>query len=129
MNKRDAEFLAIIQEAEAAGQIAGEQKTPAPMIVSQHESPLNDKSPVVQQWFEAEGACGFAWVNLKPGNSPLANYLKKNGKARPDEYYGGVTVWVSGFNQSVARKEAYAEAYAGVLKKHGFKAYAASRLD
>jgi hypothetical protein len=76
-----------------------------------------------------DGVCGFAWVNVKPGNSAFANWLKKQGKGRSDSYYGGVTVWVSEFNQSMQKKEVYAEAFSKVLKEAGIKAYASSRMD
>lgn len=74
--------------------------------------------------------CGFAWVNITPGNCNLANYLKKQGLARKS-YYGGVDVWNPGKNntQSMDVKEAGAAAYADVLRKYGFKACMMSRAD
>ena len=83
------------------------------------------KAQYGEPWF-----CGFAWVNIRPGNSPLANQLKKLGLARKS-YEGGVDVWNPGgsFTQSMDVKEAGAEAFAEVLKKYGFKAYARSRGD
>lgn len=77
----------------------------------------------------ADGVCGFAWVNIRPGNGPLARYLKLLGFARPDSYLGGVSLWVSEFNQSLAKKEAYAFAFAKVLQDAGVRAYAGSRID
>jgi hypothetical protein len=74
--------------------------------------------------------CGFAWVNIKPGNSAFANWLKMKKIARRDEYYGGVTVWVSDYNQSMERKMAYAGAFARTLEAAGLKrVYAMSRMD
>jgi hypothetical protein len=78
---------------------------------------------------QIKSLCGFAWINVKPGNSRFAKYLKEKRIAHTDGYYGGVTIWVSAYNQSVDLKEAYARAYANVLTKHGIKAYSASRLD
>lgn len=75
------------------------------------------------------GACGFAWVNIKPGNSRFAKWLKANKYARSDDYCGGVTIWISVGGQSIDLKETYAIAMAKVFKDAGFNAYAASRLD
>ena len=74
--------------------------------------------------------CGFAWVNITPGNCQMANYLKKNGHARKS-YDRGVDVWNPGGSctQSMDIKEAGAGAFAEVLRKHGIKAYARSRAD
>lgn len=46
-------------------------------------------------------------------------------------YYGGTSVWVGGFNQSMQKKEAYARAFAAVVNEHvaGVSAYASSRMD
>jgi len=110
---------AIIAAAEAAGMAAGNACEPATMIV-------NGAS---KQYIVHEGCCGFAWVNIKPGNSRIANYLKKSGKAR-SSYHGGIDVWVSEFGQSMARKEDYAGAYARVLRDNGIdRAYSMSRMD
>ena len=40
-----------------------------------------------------------------------------------------VEIWVGEFNQSVTRKEAYAQAFAEVLREAGVTAYASSRKD
>jgi len=78
-----------------------------------------------EPWF-----CGFAWVNITPGNSKVANFLKKKSLARKS-YDGGVDVWNPGgsYTQSMDVKEAGAQAFAEVLRKYGFKAYARSRAD
>lgn len=76
-------------------------------------------------------ACGFAWVNIKPGTSRFAKQLKAAGLARTDSYYGGVTVWnpSKAMVQSMNVLEAGAVAYAAVLEKHGIDARAMSRMD
>jgi len=116
-----AEFSALYAKARAAGLAAAGASVPTPMVVS--ETGGSGRS-----WYVSEGACGFAWVTVRPGNSPFANYLKKAGLGSP-AYGGGTQIWVSEFNQSVARKEAYANAFAEVLREAGLKAYAGSRLD
>jgi hypothetical protein len=84
--------------------------------------------PGGKEWFEPEGLCGFAWVTIK-GTSAFAKWAKKQGLARPG-YPTGLVFWVSEFGQSVARKEAFAKAFAAVLRSQGIEgAYADSRLD
>ena len=82
------------------------------------------------------GACGFAWVSIYPehkGNTKAGKaeraLLKELGfrpsydrdfqRFNPGDWMG----------QSIDIKEAGAVAAANVLKKHGFRAYAGSRLD
>ena len=74
--------------------------------------------------------CGFAWVNIKPGNSTVARELKKRGDARKS-YYGGVDVWDPGktMSQNMSAKEAGAQAFAKVLQDHDVRAYMMSRMD
>ena len=83
------------------------------------------------------GACGFAWVTIKPtnkGNTKLGKAERKvlaelgfgqdwSGKAyeiwNPSDYHG----------QNIDIKEAGADALASYLKALGLTAYAGSRLD
>jgi hypothetical protein len=128
MVKRNPAFEDLFAQADVAGLAAGHASTPATMIVEQHASPLDDDSPVLQRWAVPDGPCGFAWIVVRPGNCPFANWLKRAGKART-AYGGGVQVSVHAFNQSLTRKEAYAHAFANVLSAAGIKAYADSRMD
>lgn len=95
-----------------AGKKAADEHTPQAMVVQQHKHVLDDNSPVVKEWHVAGGVCGFAWVNIKPGTCSFAKWLVKNGKGRSDSYYGGVTVWVGDYGQSMTTKQAYCGAYA-----------------
>jgi len=124
---KDKVFYAAFAKAVAAGLAAGNGSKPNPMVVSEMAGLSN---VVKQEWFVSEGACGFAWVNVSPGNSPFANWLKKN-KFASKAYGGGVDVWISDFGQSVDRKEACASAMAKVLQMElGMSSiYAGSRLD
>jgi len=122
-------FEAAFAKAAAAGQEAGKAAQPRAMMVVQPSNPLNDNSVPKAMWHVPEGACGFAWVNVSPGNSPFANWLKKNKLARK-AYGSGVDIWISDFGQSIERKEACARAMAKVLKEElGVNAYATSRMD
>lgn len=119
---------ALYLKAYEAGAAAAAASVPTPMVVSEHANPLNDASPVKRSWFVSDGVCGFAWVKVRPGNSSFANWLKKNGKGRPD-YPSGVAINISAYNQSMERKEAHARAMAKVLSEAGITAYADSRMD
>lgn len=137
VSKKDVEnFEKLLSEADAAGKAAVAKLNVVPMVVAKHVNQMDDSSPIEQSWFVADGVCGFAWINVKPGNSPFANYLKKSvsetdaiGKPHKDDYYGGVKIWVHGWNQSMQKKAAYAHGFAGVLQAHGIKANGESRLD
>lgn len=110
----------LFNMADNAGRAAAEACVPTPMIVCDGSYTY---APIL------DGVCGFAWVNIKPGTSKFARWLTKNNLARRDSYYGGVTVWISGYGQSMARKEAYAHAFANVLRENGIQAIAMSRMD
>lgn len=112
------QFQNLYLKAAQAGAIAADQCVPEPMYVC-------DGSVVYKV---EQGVCGFAWVNVRPGNSPFANWLKKN-KLAGKAYHGGVDIWVGGYGQCMAKKEAHAYAMAEVLREAGIKAYANSRLD
>lgn len=129
MNAKYAEFQAVFDEARREGLAAGVQAAPQPMMVVEHSNPLDDASAPKRAWHVPEGACGFAWVNIRPGTSPFARWLVKNGHARK-AYYGGVEIWIREHGQSVERKEAHAHKMAAIFRdKLGVNAGAGSRLD
>lgn len=125
-NERDNVFAKIFEQAHLAGMEAANNCRPTPMVVQEIKNQLDDNSKVTKEWVIADGVCGFAWVEIKPGNCAAANYMKrkilnkKNGKA---------VLFVHQFNQSMERKQAYAYAYANVLNNNNIKAYAYSRMD
>lgn len=125
------DFAALYNAADAAGKAAAEGHRPTPMIVGQAKSFFSNEIDYSQPTETInDGVCGFAWVNIKPGNSPFANFLKKMKLARKDEYYGGVTIWIGAYNQSMEKKSAYAGAFVDVLMKAGIdRCYAMSRMD
>lgn len=125
-----AEMKALYENAHEAGINAVANLKVVPMIVGEETNLFSGKIDYNKSThFVEDGVCGFAWVNVKPGNSKFANWLKKNKLARSDSYYGGVTVWVSAFNQSMQKKEAYASAFSKVLENAGINAYSDSRMD
>lgn len=128
MGKRDLEFRELFDRANDAGLKAGEAIVPVPMVVIERANPLDDRSPAVKRWPVEGGVCGFAWITVRPGTSAFARWLAKT-KLGHTAYGGGVSVWVGAFGQSMTRKEAYARAFADVLKAAGITAYAESRID
>ncbi len=120
----------IYSEAHSAGLAAGHGCTPTPMVVGTPTTPLgNDIDYSKDTYYVADGMCGFAWINIKPARGKFVKFLKDNDIGRKDSYYGGYTIWVSEFGQSVTRKENYARAFAKVLGDNGITAYSMSRLD
>jgi hypothetical protein len=116
---RYADFQDIVDKAYQAGIEAGKNAMPIPMYVIDQGIPIDRID---------DGACGFAWITVRPANSSFAIWAKKQGLMRP-MYGGGVTYWVSQFGQSVDRKAAFAGAYAKVLRENGIQATAGDRLD
>ncbi len=116
---RYADFKDIVDKAYQAGIEAGKNAMPIPMYVIDQGIPIDRID---------DGACGFAWVTVRPANSSFAIWAKKQGLMRP-MYGGGVTYWVSQFGQSVDRKSAFAGAFAKVLRENGIQATAGDRLD
>ena len=114
------QFQKLFDEANRAGFVAGEAEVPTPMVVSEAGG---------ESWHVSEGPCGFAWVNIRPGTTAFAKWMKKTGVAHT-AYHGGLDIWISEHGQSIARKEAHAAAMAGILNgQHGVTAYADSRMD
>jgi len=129
-NSQYNDFAGIYEKADMAGRIAAKNCTPTPMVVGQAKNIFSNEMDYSKGVEVVEaGVCGFAWVNIKPGTSAFAKFLMNNGYARKDEFYGGVTVWVRDYNQSMTLKEAYAEAFSQVLTAAGFKSYSMSRMD
>lgn len=123
---------ALYAKARAAGMAAAAARVPTPMVVVRHANPLDDNSPVVKRYEPVmDGVCGFAWIKCRPARGPFFAYCKAEGLGRKD-YDGGWSIWVSDFNQSMERKEAYAYAFAEVLNESpeaGVTAYGQSRMD
>lgn len=122
-------FEELYTFADRKGKEAAEVCSPTPMAVGQAKSLFSneiDRSKPV--YIVEDGPCGFAWVWFK-GNTAWGRWAKKQGHAK-NHYPKGLYIWVSGYNQSIQRKEAYAQAFAKVLRENGVTdAYADSRLD
>lgn len=125
---KSAQWEELWAKADAAGKEAAEKCVPTPMVVTQHANPLDDGSPVTKAWHVPQGVCGFAWVNINPGNCSFALWAKKELGAHKS-YRRGVDIWVSAYGQSMELKEAYARGVAKTLQAAGIRAYASSRMD
>jgi len=102
--------------------------TPTPMMVGTPATPWgNSIDRTKPAYYVSEGPCGFAWVKMG-GNTSYGRWAKKAGLA--SKAYGwGVSISPSISTQSAERNEAWARAYAQVLRQHGIECYVDSRLD
>lgn len=130
---RYARFETLVAEAHEAGHAAATATVPPVMVVGSPSTPLgSDIDPSQPIYVETEGPCGFAWIKIGPATSSFGRWLIKTARGRTS-YPKGVMIWVSGYGQSLARKEAYARAYAAVLEASpdlaNVRVYAGSRMD
>jgi hypothetical protein len=131
--KSEITFKKIYNKALNAGYAAVEKMIKnneiVPMTVVQHSNMLDDNSPIKKSWYVEDGVCGFVWVNIKPANTSFAKWLVKNDYAKKDSYYGGITIWISQYGQSMQKKSEFAKAFSTIINEYGFKSYADSRMD
>ena len=119
----------LLERAHLMGMDAGRDASVTPMLVGSPSTPFgSDIDYSKKTYFVEGGACGFAGVVIKPARGKFVSYLKSIGIGNK-HYYGGYYVSVREFGQSLARKEAYAEAYAKVLSEEGMRCYVDSRMD
>lgn len=113
-----------------------EVKGTSPIRIVQHESPLDDNSPVVKT-YENEGNfffCGFNSLYFSPvGNAGLKPALIKLGYAPSKRYYGGLSFRLNqvgnrGNGDFTIQEYAYGEA-CKYLSSLGYEVYQDSRLD
>lgn len=111
------------------GMDAGRRVGVTPMVVGTPTELMGNEIDYSKKTYVVEGGvCGFAGVVIKPARGKFVSYLKSIGKGNK-HYYGGWYVSVREFGQSLARKEAYADAFADVLKEVGMRVYVDSRMD
>lgn len=122
---------ALHEEAHAEGVHAGRLVNVAPMVVrgAPRMRLTNDTDPNKKTYFVEGGVCGFAHVSVRPARGKFVSYMKAEGLGRLSSYGGGFNIHVHEFGQSLTRKDAYARAYADVLRSYGINAYAESRID
>ena len=125
---KDLKYRRIFGDALDAGMKAGAAAVPPEMVVYEANPITGERIPGRPTYRVPEGPCGFAWINVRPATTGFARWLKKNGLARK-AYHGGIDINVREYGQSLVRKEAYAKAFAKVLRDYGIKAYEGSRMD
>jgi hypothetical protein len=92
------EMKALIARASQAATDARAACTPTPMIVGTPKNMMasltggddggfDETQPT---YFVSGGICGRGDVNISPGNSRLANYLRKEDLGRTNGYHGGL---------------------------------------
>jgi hypothetical protein len=117
-------FNEIVKRAKAAGEAAGAAIRPAPLGHITVQACGDTK-----HFYEPHGACGFAWVVVKPNKGAFAKFLKDHAGFEK-HYHGGISHWIHYGDQEVDRKYAYAKAYAAVIDEvDGYNVFAVSRLD
>jgi hypothetical protein len=119
----------VLERAHLMGMDAGRRVGVAPMVVGTPTELMGNEIDYSKKTYVVEGGvCGFAGVVIKPARGKFVSYLKSIGKGNK-HYYGGWYVSVREFGQSLVRKEAYADAFASVLKELGMRVYVDSRMD
>ena len=110
----------VISEAQYAGEQAMQEIIPKPMVVQDGAT----------RYVVPSGVCGFATVNVYGvrANSKLGKELTKYGFYK-NSYERCLQHSVHRGGQSMELKEAYADAFAKVLRNYGLDAYSASRMD
>ena len=119
----------VLERAHLMGMDAGRRVGVNPMVVGTPTELMGNEIDYSKKTYVVEGGvCGFAGVVIKPARGKFVSYLKSIGMGNK-HYYGGWYVSVREFGQSLARKEAYADAFADVLKEVGMRVYVDSRMD
>jgi len=119
----------VLERAHLMGMDAGRRVGVTPMIVGTPTELMGSEIDYSKKTYFVEGGvCGFAGVVIKPARGKFVSYLKSIDKGY-NRYGGGYYVPVREFGQSLTRKEAYAKAFADVLKEVGMKVFVDSRMD
>ena len=126
----------ICNIAHDAGMEAVKTVVTRAVLIYQETHPFSgEMDPTKPSYVLDDYPCGFAWVSVKPANKGNTRLGKDERRAleavgfRKNYYEKSYQLWISNFNQSMQKKEAYADAYAKVLRGHGIRAYSGSRMD
>ena len=115
-----ARFEAVWNMAISIGHLAAVAERPTPMGICDSSGELID--------IISEGPCGFSEIRIK-GNTQFGRWAKKNAGFK-NCYSGGLSFWVSAYNQSMERKQAFSHAVVTVLnEKLNVDAWSSSRMD
>jgi hypothetical protein len=107
-------WAALYEAADAAGRKAAEACVPTPMKVGGS--------------IYMDGYCGGAYMLLPDGRAKFARWLKANNRGAP--HVGrGVRIHAIRTDQSAERAEAYARAFATILRRNGIECSVVSYVD
>lgn len=102
--------------ASSAGEQAAAKCVPTPIYIHGYEEPV------------LEGTIGFAWIVIHDARKRFPRWLKKQ-KIGHAGYYGGWVIHAKCRSQSFEKANAYANAFAKVLRQNGIDCNVESRLD
>jgi hypothetical protein len=123
----------IYNEADQAAEKAFNECEPTPVMFGQAAGLFGNEMVAGTECIVDEGVCGYAWVNLHPARGDFVKFCKQNKIGNSGTYKGwtiSMSKYGNRFNgQSMARKEAAAEAFIAVLNEHGINSQMTSRMD
>jgi hypothetical protein len=102
-------------------------------LASKHATKVAEEWIPTPMWIEgfsapiADGACGYAWVELADGRSSFSRWLRKANKI--SNYDKGGRISFIHPSQSVERARKYCEAFASVLRLNGIECKVEWRYD
>jgi hypothetical protein len=97
-----AQFRNDLEDAFTVAMLAGNAANPTPMAVY---NPASGATHIV-----SDGVCGFAYVTIRPRTCKLARFAVDCGW-RSNSWHKRIELSIQEFGQSLARKEAFAEAF------------------
>jgi hypothetical protein len=113
--KGDDFWKCLYDLAAEHGKKAAEECIPTPMWIEGLAAPI------------ADGALGYAWVELPDGRSSFSRWLRKTDTI--SKYVRGRQIWCIHPSQSVERARKYCEAFAQVLRLNGIECKVEWRYD
>lgn len=130
------EFRKLCDKADVEGRAAVAEVVTRAVLIYQETYPFSGEMDKTKPSYTLDDfPCGFSWILVYPANKGNTRLGKEERKLlesvgfRKNDYEKTYRLWVSDFNQSMQKKEAYARAYAKVLSAAGFRAYSGSRMD
>jgi hypothetical protein len=132
----ESTFTQICEKAHTAGMESVKNTVSRTVMVYEETHPFSGTMDNTKPHYILDDyPCGFSWVNVYPANKGNTSLGKEERRVlesagfRKNDYEKSYQLWVSDFNQSMQKKEAYADAFAKVLRENGIRAYSGSRMD
>lgn len=110
-------FELLMREADRAYKTAAAAAKPRTVLIGEPKTPFGSQIDLSKPiYVNAEGSCGFAWLEVHPGTCRFARWLVKVKRASHDSYAGGVRLSFPALSQSIERAESGCAAAAKVLR-------------